>query len=115
MQRLFRAAFIALVHALASYAGFRAATEAPTGLPDLLVSVGLAFGVVFACIVDSTIIAKRMVHIVPFVMLFTWPLSAPIYLVWSRGWKGLILTLVFAATMFIACLIPIVSVVAVRD
>ena len=58
---------------------------------DLLLSLFTALVVTLLCITDSKVRGKPMVQAAQWIMFFTWPIAVPIYLVWSRGAKGLLI------------------------
>ena len=61
---------------------------------DLALAVCICILITLACIADSKVIGKPMAHAAKWVMPFIWPIAAPIYLLWSRGWRGFIPLLV---------------------
>ena len=65
--------------------GVRAALLEPT-LADLLLSLTLAVGLATWCTVDARRHGTPMPGAVPLVMVLTWPVAVPVYLLWSRGW-----------------------------
>ena len=74
--------------------------DVETGI-DLLLGMAIAFSVVIACIVDARLLGQKMHNLVGFVMLFTWPVSVPIYLIWTRKLKGLFISLGLAVGLFV--------------
>ena len=61
----------------------------------------VSFSLVIACSTDARIAGKYVPNIVQFLMLFTWPLSIPICLFWTRRWWGLMWVLIFGATLLL--------------
>src|SRR5204862_7830303 len=57
---------------------------------ELLASLSTSILVTLVCIADSKVIGKPMVPAAHMALFFTWPITAPIYLIWSRGAKGVI-------------------------
>lgn len=74
---------LALLLALASA---RTAVVA-AGPIDLLLRLAITCGVVWVCMADARLLGKPLPALIPMVMFFTWPLSIPVYLIWSRGWR----------------------------
>ncbi len=65
-------------------------------------SMGVAsLGLFWWCWVDARMRATPIPHGIVFVMAFTWPLSAMIYLIWSRGLRGLGITLLTVIVMIV--------------
>ena len=59
----------------------------PSGI-ELLNSIAIAIVVTLACIEDSHVLKRPMVRVAQWLMVFTWPVAVPIYLIWSRGARG---------------------------
>ncbi len=68
---------------------------------DWILSILLAFIMVMLCQSDARQRQKPLTRSLGFVMLITWPLAVPAYLIWSRGWKGLWLTLLHALLLYL--------------
>ncbi|HEY8748055.1 MAG TPA: hypothetical protein VIM11_08775 [Tepidisphaeraceae bacterium] len=47
-------------------------------------------------------------------MLFTWPITAPVYLIWSRGWRGALWAILWSITFYGIYIIPAVYLIAHR-
>lgn len=78
-------------------------------LADLGLAICAAAAVTLACIADSKIVARPIPHAARWVMLFLWPVAVPLYLLWSRGWRGLIvLVAFFIGYIALALAIPLV-------
>lgn len=56
----------------------------------LCLGLGLACAstATLACVVDAQIRGRPILTSLHFLIFITWTLAAPIYLVWSRGWRG---------------------------
>src|SRR5690606_40721138 len=74
--------------------GGRAAVTQEPDVIDVLAWLATAVGVTVTCAVDSRIVGKPMLPITQIIMFFTWLFAAPIYLIWSRGRRGIIHALV---------------------
>jgi hypothetical protein len=78
----------------------------PVGpLLHIVLAIMVASTATYACIVDSRIVGRPIVQSIHWIMFLTWPLAAPIYLIYSRGLRGVLLTvlhgigLVFVSTV----------------
>ena len=67
-----------------------------------LFSTGLATAATGWCVVDSRMIRRPVIHSLHWIIFFTWPVTVPIYLIRSRGLRGLVLALLLA---FAGCLL----------
>ena len=98
--KLRRTIFLCFSYLLAIFTGL---SDINTG--SLLIQFFLpwlvAFSLVIACSTDARIVGKSVPNIVQFLMLFTWPLSIPLCLFWTRRWWGLMWVLVFGATLLL--------------
>lgn len=54
-----------------------------------LFSVAIASAATGWCSVDARLRGRPMLHIVRIITFFTWPIASPIYLIYSRRWRGL--------------------------
>ena len=57
-------------------------------LADLAISFVLSAAMVKFCAVDSRCRGKTLLLSFHWIIFFTWPISVPIYLLWTRGIKG---------------------------
>jgi hypothetical protein len=66
-------------------------------------AVGLAFQVIITtfCIVDSKCRGKPLLHSFYWIIFFSWPLSVPIYWVWTRSLKGIVLGVFFVISLVV--------------
>jgi hypothetical protein len=70
-------------------------------------ALGLLGSILFAvlttgwCVVDSRSRGRPMLSIVQMIVFFSWPVAVPIYLVASRGGRGLAIAAVHAIAMLI--------------
>ena len=86
--------------------------------PDDLLELGftmmVSIAVVMSCVYDARLLQKPIVLSAHGVMLFTWPVSAPIYLMWSRGVKrGLLLSVLHAALLYGVLVAAYLAIVAI--
>lgn len=75
---------------------------------DIAISLALSAAMVKFCIVDSICRGGLLLNSFHWIIFFTWPVSVPIYLLWTRGIKG-----VLWAVLNIVMLIVVYSVVFV--
>ena len=96
---------LVFLHLLAVAWGAQMAFSNEPRLVELLLAWVAALALVMCCVADAKIVGKPILHIVQFIMLFTWPVTAPVYLVWARGWRGLLWAAGFAASLTIVSLV----------
>ena len=53
------------------------------------------------CAADATHRGRPLLPVVQMLLFFSWPVAAPIYLIASRGWKGVLLVLGHAVGLLI--------------
>lgn len=70
----------------------------PAGL-----AVIIAFQVIVTtfCIVDSKCRGKPLLHSFYWIIFFSWPVSVPIYWVWTRGLKGVVSGVLFVISLVV--------------
>ena len=112
-----RSLVIVPVLSLFMIAALWGATVAMTDEPrpiQLVYSVVFAVVVTLACRNDARNRHKPILPVFQFIMLFSWPIAVPIYLIWSRGWKGVLFAVAFTALFWIAHLGPAAMVYVIR-
>jgi hypothetical protein len=75
---------------------------------ELLLMFAVPFVVTSACVVDGRIVRHPVPHGAQLGILFTWPITAPVYVLWSRGAWGMVVLLIHAAIL-LASLILVVA------
>ncbi len=60
----------------------------------------IATAVTMWAVLDSRIRNHPMLHIVQFLFLISWPIAAPVYLIWTRGRRGLWLAAIHGLGLF---------------
>lgn len=67
-----------------------------TGGPrhEFLLGVSLAFVVSTTCLVDARIVGRGLVCPARAALFVAWPFAMPVYVLWSRGWWGLVVLLI---------------------
>ncbi|NOR66858.1 MAG: hypothetical protein GQ528_05840 [Woeseiaceae bacterium] len=73
------------------------------------IAVILAFQVIMTtfCIVDSKCRGKPLLHSFYWIIFFSWPLSVPIYWVWTRGLKGIVSGVLFLISLVVVSAVAI--------
>lgn len=66
----------------------------------LLLTIATAIAVTKCCAVDAVIRGRPMTHGAQWAMVLTWPVAAPVYVVWTRRWGGLLWAFVLAAGVY---------------
>jgi hypothetical protein len=94
-----RAVYLLFLHAMAFVWGAHVTIFEDPTTRELAIALVFAIAVVMACRADARIAGRPILHIVQFLMLLTWPVTAPGYLLWARRWWGLLWALVLAATL----------------
>ena len=54
----------------------------------LLFSAAIASAMTGWCVVDSRILGRPIVRSLQWIIFFTWPIAVPLYLIWSRRFRG---------------------------
>ena len=76
-----------------------------TPVPAIYLLVGwmIASTVTSWCVVDSHILGRPMLRVTHEMTFFTWPAAVPLYLIWSRRFRGLGIALLHAAGLTVIC------------
>jgi len=77
------------LYLLFAASGATQASPLRSSIAALLIHVMIACAATYWCVVDSRIMGRPIVQSIHWIMFFTWPISAPIYLIYSRGLRGL--------------------------
>lgn len=97
----YRLALILTVHYLAfAWAVHLTATGRPD-FADYAFSLAIGSTVVMACAQDARMRGRPVVHIGQFLMFVAWPIAGPLYLVRSRGWRGIPWAVVWVITVLL--------------
>jgi len=99
--RAIRLACVITLYVAAGAWGVHATFQDGPDAVDFLFSVLFSLLVVFAAVADSKIVGRQMPSIVPFLMLCSWPVTVPGYLVSTRRWKGIALGVMFPLTLWL--------------
>lgn len=105
-----RSSLLLFLHFLAASWGLHLAVPQGYSPVEVLFNFTASFGIVITCAVDSKIRHKPILRIVQFIMLFTWPVTAPIYLLWSRGWPGMKWIILLGASLAFSYVLPFIIV-----
>ena len=77
------------------------------GPVDFLLNFVVGFGVVWVCMADARLLGKPLPILIPLAMFVIWPLSVPVYLVWSRGWRrGLVRSVAYLIALSLLFGVP---------
>jgi hypothetical protein len=104
-----RNSFLAFVYLLSMLWGIYLVVSPDDSPLDLGFRIMVSIAVVMSCIYDARLAQKAIVLSAQGVMLFTWPVSVPIYLIWSRGVKRGLLLSALHATLLYAVLVAAYS------
>ena len=96
-------AFVALL-VLAAVSGVRLATLPETADNDpgaLLLGAATAFTCAIWCWFDARVLGRRAPPVLLAMVFLALPIALPIYFLWSRGWRGILFGLGFAAVFLV--------------
>ncbi len=62
-------------------------------------ALAIAYTATLWAVIDARRAGRPLLHIIQLLMFFTWSIALPIYLIWSRGWRGLVLVFLHAAVL----------------
>jgi hypothetical protein len=99
--RQVRASLVAAVYVLGGLWGLHAALTRDSASVQLGLSILFASTVALCCIADAKVVGKPMLISFQWLMFFTWPVSVPAYLVWTRRLRGLGLAVLHALLLAI--------------
>ena len=74
----------------------------------LLVGWMMASTVTSWCVVDSHILGRPMLRITHEMTFLIWPAAVPLYLIWSRRFRGLGITLLHAVGLTVICTVAFI-------
>ncbi|MBI1367190.1 MAG: hypothetical protein GC162_00905 [Planctomycetes bacterium] len=97
---------LAFLHFLFLSWGIHLAAGDASAPIDLLFRLSISIIIVLACAADARRLHLPLRRIVRIIMLFTWPLTVPIYLIWSRRWRGLLWLALWSLSLTAAALAP---------
>lgn len=69
--------------------------------PDIAVTVAFQVVMTMFCIIDSRCRNKPLLHSFYWIIFFSWPVTVPIFWIWTRGFKGIISGTLFAISIFV--------------
>ncbi len=91
---------VACLYALAALWGVAQARAPVNGVLYMLAALSMALAATLWAVNDARCRGKWLPHIVQFLMLLTWPLALPIYLVLSRKLRGVGLAILHAVALY---------------
>ena len=100
-DRLMIGAYLGFAHLAAICIGVDAATHANTSLFTLIASLAIGVALTLACRTDARRRGHPIGHAVQLIILFTWKLTAPLYLLWSRGLRGVLWAILWSVSILI--------------
>jgi hypothetical protein len=98
--------FLIFLHFLAIMQGVHSGLSTRPMFIDLIFPLSAAVAAVSGCANDARIRRAPLPSAVQFIMLFSWPVTVPIYLAWSRGWRGILWALLWMVTLGACYLFP---------
>ena len=107
-QKKIRTGFVVGAYLLAAMGFLRATFVDRTSEFDAVFGPILAILVTMACVADSMVLGCPIVHGARFPFMAIWPAAAPIYLLRSRGWWGLVVLFIHLGILLgvvVACAI----------
>lgn len=110
-SRQLRLALVVCIYALTAASGLRPLVHSlPGALLLPLISLLLCSALTGWCVIDSRIARKPILHSLYFIIFCTCPVAVPIYLIKSRGLRGLGLALLNAFGLFAtSCFVTIAA------
>ena len=107
-QKKIRTGFVVGAYLLATMGLLRATFVDRRSEFDGAFGTILAIVVTMACVADSVVIGRPIVHGARFPFMAIWPAAAPIYILRSRGWWGVVVLFIHLAILLgvlVACAI----------
>lgn len=104
-RKRLRGTMLLCLYVAAAMWGAMQASRAPHGLVHLLLAAMMASAATGWCVVDSRLRGRPIVQSIHWIMFVTWPLSLPIYLVYSRRLWGLGVAILHGIGLIIICAI----------
>lgn len=96
---------VVALYGLALFGGFIDAVST-NGLVMFLFSLLFATLAASWCAMDARIRGNPMLPVVQMIVLLTWPIAVPVYLIQSRGARGLLYLFIHGLGLYVAAVIP---------
>ena len=90
-RRKLRGIVLLNFYLLAAANGATQAFQPRGGMVGVVFAIMAASLATYGCVVDARIIGRPIVQSVHWIMFFTWPLAVPIYFIYSRRLRGVVL------------------------
>ena len=95
---------VGLLHVMVAGWGAHRAVSASTGaegsaLPIVVLTIAFSIVAVATCNADARQRGSPLPHSLQYVMLMTWPLAIPVYLIETRRWLGLVWSALWSTTL----------------
>ena len=92
---------VACLYLLIVISGVSRVTRPESGALTLVLWALTAWSATYWCVIDSRTMGRPIVQSLHWIIFFTWPIAAPVYLVSSRGLRGLGFAAMHAIALFI--------------
>lgn len=76
---------------------------------DIAVTLALQIILTTFCIVDSKCRGKPLLHSFYWIIFISWPVSVPIYWVWTRGLKGIVSGVLFVISLVVVSVVVFIA------
>jgi hypothetical protein len=86
---------------LAAANGAMQASQARSGMVSLVLAVMAASLATYGCVVDARLAGRPIVQSLHWIMFFTWPIAVPIYLIYSRKLRGVVLLILHGIVLIV--------------
>ncbi len=94
-----RSFIVIYIYFLFALLSFRRALFGGIRLTDVPISLALSAAMVKFCVVDSRCRGEPLLHSFYWIIFFTWPVSVPIYLLCSRGIRGIVSVVLYVISL----------------
>lgn len=78
---------------------------------DIVISFALSAAMVKLCAADARCRGVPLLVSFYWIIFFTWPISVPVYFLWSRGIKGIVTVVLHVISLVAMCIIVIIVIV----
>jgi hypothetical protein len=86
--------------------GIHSGADTRATMIDVAFPLSAGIIAVMTCVNDAKFRRAPLPRGVQFVMLFLWPVLVPVYLIGTRGWRGILWALLWTATVYSCYLFP---------
>ena len=96
------------IYLLFALSGVRGALFEDIQRADILISLALSVAMVKFCAVDSRCRGEPLLRSFHWIIFFSWPISVPTYLLWSRGIKGIVWVVLYVISLVVLYIIILI-------